>query len=46
MKYLPILPAAAAAAGIVSCDTEPKRPDLVNFIIINLDADGNGDFYF
>ena len=46
MKYLPILPAAAAAAGIVSCDTEPKRPDLVNFILINLDDAGNGDFSF
>ena len=37
MKYLPILPAAAAAAGIVSCGTEPKQPDYVNFILINLD---------
>ena len=46
MKYLPILPAAAAAAGIVSCDTEPKRPDHVNFILINLDDAGNGDFSF
>ena len=44
MKYLPILP--AAAAGIVSCDTEPKRPDHVNFILINLDDAGNGDFSF
>jgi len=26
MKYLPILPAAAAAAGIGSCDTGPERP--------------------
>ena len=46
MKYLPILPAAAAAAGIVSCDTEPKQPDYVNFILINLDDAGNGDFSF
>ena len=46
MKYLPILPAAAAAAGIVSCDTEPKRPDYVNFVLINLDDAGNGDFSF
>ena len=46
MKYLPILPAAAAAAGIVSCGTEPKQPDYVNFILINLDDAGNGDFSF
>ena len=45
MKYLPILP-AAAAAGIVSCSTEPKQPDYVNFILINLDDAGNGDFSF
>ena len=46
MKYLHLLPAAAAAAGIVSCGTEPKQPDYVNFILINLDDAGNGDFSF
>lgn len=44
MKYLPILPAAIAASGAVSCATAPERPDRINFVLINLDDAGNGDF--
>lgn len=44
MKYLTLLPAAVAAAGLASCGTAPKQPAPANLILINLDDAGNGDF--
>ncbi|WP_308659896.1 sulfatase [uncultured Alistipes sp.] len=45
MKPRLLFPAVAAVASLAACD-RAATPDLVNFILINLDDAGNGDFSF
>lgn len=46
IRYRTLLPLATTALGIAACDRAPQRPDHVNFVLINLDDAGNGDFSF
>ncbi|WP_295938695.1 sulfatase [uncultured Alistipes sp.] len=46
MKYSSLVPAAAAALGATACTAVPEQPRHTNFILINLDDAGLGDFSY